>query len=256
MELTGKRIVVPARRGDRHSDGEVGAEHGAEGAVVVDLDAERDPQAAADDRRAGGAVAGDVADAALLKRAFDAAGPRRPVLRQRGVGTGGGLGGQDDWDAAFGVNIRSHIYAAKRSSRLGRARRGPIPDDRVRGRAAHADRRRAVRRDQARGRRVRRVAVGHLRRPRHPRELPGADGRQHEHAQRRPGRRRARVNVVPRRARSSSPSRSPTRSWPRSRRTASWSCRTPRCRVPPAQGADYDRWLAGMRRLQAAVPGV
>ena len=90
----------------------------------------------------------------------------RPVLRQRGRrGRRATSRRPADWDLAFDVNVRAHIAAAERLvPGLARARQRLLPHHRVRGRDRVADRLRALRRDQARRGRVRRVAEHHLRR--------------------------------------------------------------------------------------------
>jgi NAD(P)-dependent dehydrogenase (short-subunit alcohol dehydrogenase family) len=114
MELTGKRIVVTgAAGGIGLAMARAALERGAEHAVLVDLDSERVAQAAAGIGDRASAVAGDVADAALLKRAFDAAGRVDGFFANAGIGTGGGLGGRDDWDATMRVNIEAHVTAAQ-----------------------------------------------------------------------------------------------------------------------------------------------
>ena len=98
MNLSGKRIVVTgAAGGIGLAMARAALERGAEHAVLVDLDAERVSQAADAIGEQASAVAGDVADAALLKRAFDASGRVDGFFANAGIGTGGGLGGQDDW---------------------------------------------------------------------------------------------------------------------------------------------------------------
>jgi len=119
MELTDKVAIVTGGAG---GIGKALAwrfvEEGAKGVVVADL-ASADPDAAAaaiGDRAVG--FAGDVADEAtvraLIARAEEAFGPVDLFCANAGVAVGLGL--EDDeavWDLAFGVNIRSHIHAAK-----------------------------------------------------------------------------------------------------------------------------------------------
>jgi NAD(P)-dependent dehydrogenase (short-subunit alcohol dehydrogenase family) len=114
MDLTGKRIVVTgAAGGIGLAMVKAALERGAEHAVLVDLDAERVAQAADAIGEQASAVAGDVADAALLKRAFEASGRVDGFFANAGIGTGGGLGGQDDWAPTMRVNIEAHITAAQ-----------------------------------------------------------------------------------------------------------------------------------------------
>ena len=114
MDLTGKRIVVTgAAGGIGLAMAKAALERGAEHAVLVDLDSERVAHAAEAIGDQASAVAGDVADAALLKRAFEAAGRVDGFFANAGIGTGGGLGGQDDWAPTMRVNIEAHITAAQ-----------------------------------------------------------------------------------------------------------------------------------------------
>jgi NAD(P)-dependent dehydrogenase (short-subunit alcohol dehydrogenase family) len=114
MDLSGKRIVVTgAAGGIGLAMAKAALERGAEHAVLVDLDAERVRAAAAAIGDRASAVAGDVADAALLKRAFETAGQVDGFFANAGIGTGGGLGDRDDWSATMRVNIEAHITAAQ-----------------------------------------------------------------------------------------------------------------------------------------------
>ena len=84
----------------------------------------------------------------------------------------------DLWHAAFEVNVMAHVYAARAVVPHMLERGGGLPaQHRVRGRAADLARRRAVRRHQARRGRVRRVAGGDVRRPRHRGQRAVPDGR-------------------------------------------------------------------------------
>jgi NAD(P)-dependent dehydrogenase (short-subunit alcohol dehydrogenase family) len=114
MDLSGKRIVVTgAAGGIGLAMAKAALERGAEHAVLVDLDEERLAQAAAGIGDRASAVAGDDADAALLKRAFDAAGQVDAFFANAGIGTGAGLGERDDWAATMRVNIEAHVTAAQ-----------------------------------------------------------------------------------------------------------------------------------------------
>ena len=114
MELTGKRIVVTgAAGGIGLAMAKAALEAGAAHAVLVDLDAERVQQAAATIGDRASAVAGDVADAALLKRAFAAAGQVDGFFANAGIGTGSWLGSEDDWAQTMRVNINAHVTAAQ-----------------------------------------------------------------------------------------------------------------------------------------------
>jgi NAD(P)-dependent dehydrogenase (short-subunit alcohol dehydrogenase family) len=114
MELSGKRIVVTGAAGGiglalARTMLEAGAEH----AVLVDLDEERVEQAAAGLGERATAIAGDVADRGLLKRAFEAAGQVDGFFANAGIGTGAGLGDDAAWQATMHVNIDAHVAAAQ-----------------------------------------------------------------------------------------------------------------------------------------------
>src|SRR3954452_9860581 len=114
MDLNGKRCVITgAAGGIGLAMAKAALERGAEHVVLVDLDEERVAQAAAGLGDRASAVAGDVADAALLKRAFEASGRVDGFFANAGIGTGAGLGDADDWDATMRVNIEAHVTAAQ-----------------------------------------------------------------------------------------------------------------------------------------------
>ena len=193
----------------------------------------------------------------LISAAEQSVRPGRPLLRQRGrrrrrrPGHPGRLGSR-----VRRQRPRPHRRRRAAAARLAGARQRLLPHDRLGGGHRVADRLRALRGDQARRGRLRRVAVDHLRRPRRRRQLPVPDGRQHAAADdglgrrgraRLPRRRRGRAGA---RARATSPTPSSTAS------------RDERFLILPhpevleffqRKAADYDRWLAGMRRLQARV---
>src|SRR3954470_20135896 len=106
MDLSGKRCVITGAAGGiglALAKAALGA--GAEHVVLVDLDAERVEQAAAGIGEQACAVAGDVADAALLKRAFETAGRVDAFFANAGIGTGAGLGDEAAWASTMRVNI-------------------------------------------------------------------------------------------------------------------------------------------------------
>jgi NAD(P)-dependent dehydrogenase (short-subunit alcohol dehydrogenase family) len=114
MNLSGKRCVVTGAAGGIGLALAKGTlEAGADHVVLVDLDEARVARAAADIGDQASAVAGDVADAALLKRAFEAAGRVDGFFANAGIGTGAGLGEDDDWAATMRVNIEAHVTAAR-----------------------------------------------------------------------------------------------------------------------------------------------
>src|SRR5438067_5348425 len=119
MELEGKVAVVTGGAGG------IGralayrfVEEGAKGVVVSDIDRERTEAVAAEIGERASPFVADVADEAqtraLIAHAEDTFGPVDLFCANAGVAIGVML--EDDesvWDTAFGVNIRSHIYAAK-----------------------------------------------------------------------------------------------------------------------------------------------
>ena len=120
MELEGKVAVVTGGAGG------IGralawkfAEEGAAGVVVSDVDGDGAVRVAGEIGERASAFAADVADQAqteaLIAHAEETFGPVDLFCANAGVAIGAML--EDDesvWDVAFGVNIRSHIYAAKR----------------------------------------------------------------------------------------------------------------------------------------------
>jgi NAD(P)-dependent dehydrogenase (short-subunit alcohol dehydrogenase family) len=95
------------------------AEDGARGVVVADLDADGANAVAEQIGVRALAVRCDVADdrqiGDLLERAEAAFGPVDLFCANAGIGPGTDLSTPDDvWDAVFAVNIRSHILAARR----------------------------------------------------------------------------------------------------------------------------------------------
>jgi NAD(P)-dependent dehydrogenase (short-subunit alcohol dehydrogenase family) len=95
------------------------AREGARGVVVADLDA-AGAEAVADGIGDGAIGVGcDVADEAqvdaLVSRAEDELGPIDLFCANAGVGVGTDLDTSDaDWDLAFAVNVRAHVIAARR----------------------------------------------------------------------------------------------------------------------------------------------
>jgi NAD(P)-dependent dehydrogenase (short-subunit alcohol dehydrogenase family) len=114
MDLTSKRIVVTgAAGGIGLAMAKAALDAGAQHAVLVDIDADRVQQAAEGIGERASAVSGDVADRAVLKRAFDAAGEVDGFFANAGIGTGSGLGDDGAWEATMRVNIDAHIAAAQ-----------------------------------------------------------------------------------------------------------------------------------------------
>src|SRR3954468_6600844 len=93
------------------------ADEGAKGIVVADLDQEGATDVATDLDNAI-AVSCDVADPAhadvLISAAEQSFGPRDLFCANAGVAGGAGLGSLAEWDLALNVNVRAHIAAAER----------------------------------------------------------------------------------------------------------------------------------------------
>ena len=93
------------------------ADEGAKAIVVADLDQEGATDVATDLDNAI-AVACDVADPShadvLISAAEQSFGPVDLFCANAGVAVGIGLGSPVDWDLALGVNVRAHIAAAQR----------------------------------------------------------------------------------------------------------------------------------------------
>ncbi len=125
MELSGKVVVVTgAANGIGRAMALRFAAEGAMGVVLADLDARGVATVAAriDAQRAGSALAvtydvaveAEVAD--LVERAEDQFGPVDLFCANAGVAVGTDPLSTPDavWDLAFAVNVRAHIYAARR----------------------------------------------------------------------------------------------------------------------------------------------
>jgi NAD(P)-dependent dehydrogenase (short-subunit alcohol dehydrogenase family) len=117
MELTNKAVVVTgAASGIGRALARRFADEGARGVVVADLDA-HGAQAVAGEI-GGLGVACDVADARqvadLVARSEDAFGPVDLFCANAGVAIGSDEAAPDaEWDLAFAVNVRAHVYAAR-----------------------------------------------------------------------------------------------------------------------------------------------
>jgi NAD(P)-dependent dehydrogenase (short-subunit alcohol dehydrogenase family) len=95
------------------------ASEGARGIAVADIDGPGAEAVAAEIGPAAVALRCDVADEAqvgeLVDRTEDAFGPIDLFCANAGVAVGTDLDTPDeDWDLAFGVNVRSHLLAARR----------------------------------------------------------------------------------------------------------------------------------------------
>ena len=109
------------------------ADEGAAGVVVADLDGAGAEAVAAQLGGRGLGMACDVADEAQVGALVDAAeerfGPVDLFCANAGVGAGSDPMSPDaDWDLSFAVNVRAHVLAARAAApRLARARQGPLP---------------------------------------------------------------------------------------------------------------------------------
>ncbi len=118
MELNGKVAIVTGGGGGIGSAlARAALEAGAK-VLVADLDGER--AAAAIDGVDGGraiAVGGDVSDEGVLRemigRAEAELGPVDAFFANAGVGVGAELGGEDEWELAIDVNLIAHVRAAR-----------------------------------------------------------------------------------------------------------------------------------------------
>ena len=123
----------------------------------------------------GPAVAGLVARTQLRYGGVDV------LVANAGVGAGGGLDAPDDtWQRAWDVNLMAHVHAARAvvPGMLARGR-GLVRHDGQRCGTADQPRQRPVLGHQARRRRLRRVARGHVRRPGAARLVHLPDGHRH-----------------------------------------------------------------------------
>lgn len=114
MDVTGKRCVVTGAAGGigfALAKALLGA--GAEHVVLMDLDSERLARAVAGLGDKASAVAGDVSDEAVVRQAIEACGRVDVFCANAGVGVGRGLGDPDEWALACDVNIKAHIVAAR-----------------------------------------------------------------------------------------------------------------------------------------------
>jgi NAD(P)-dependent dehydrogenase (short-subunit alcohol dehydrogenase family) len=124
MELNGRVVIVTgAQRGIGRALALRAAAEGAAGIAVADLDTEGAQRTAGEIVDAGGRAIGVGADVsreadveALISAAEQAFGPVDVFFANAGVAVGTDPLETDDatWDLAFGVNIRAHVLAARR----------------------------------------------------------------------------------------------------------------------------------------------
>jgi NAD(P)-dependent dehydrogenase (short-subunit alcohol dehydrogenase family) len=124
MELNGRVVIVTgAQRGIGRALALRAAAEGAAGVAVADLDTEGAQRTAREIVDGGGRAIGVGADVsreadveALIAAAEQAFGPVDVFFANAGVAVGTDPLETDDatWDLAFGVNIRAHVLAARR----------------------------------------------------------------------------------------------------------------------------------------------
>jgi len=118
MDVAGKVVVITGgASGIGRALAYRFADDGAKGVVVADLDQEGATDVATDLDNAI-AVGCDVADPrhadVLISAAEQSFGPVDLFCANAGVAVGVNLAAPADWDLAFGVNVRAHIAAAER----------------------------------------------------------------------------------------------------------------------------------------------
>lgn len=117
MELSGKvAVVTGAANGIGRALARRFATEGARGVVVVDVDADGAAAVAAEigglGLSANVSVEADIVS--VVERTEDAFGPIDLFCSNAGVGGGGGIDATDeDWDNVWRVNLMAHLYAAR-----------------------------------------------------------------------------------------------------------------------------------------------
>jgi len=118
MELEGKVAIVTGGGGGIGAAMARAALDAGAKVMVADLDGDRAGAAIAGvDAARAIAVGGDVSDEVVLRgmieRAEEELGPVAIFFANAGVGTGIGLGTEDEWELALDVNLIAHVRAAR-----------------------------------------------------------------------------------------------------------------------------------------------
>jgi NAD(P)-dependent dehydrogenase (short-subunit alcohol dehydrogenase family) len=120
MELTGRvAVVTGGASGIGRAVARRLAAEGARGVVVADLDGPGAEAVAAELGERAVGVACDVTDDAqvgeLIARAEETFGPVDLFFANAGIGTGSGLDAEDElWERSWAVNVNAHVLAARR----------------------------------------------------------------------------------------------------------------------------------------------
>ena len=118
MELEGKVAIVTGGGGGIGAAMARAALDAGAKVMVADLDGDRAAAAIAGvDAERAIAVGGDVSDEGvvreMIERAEEELGPVDVFFANAGVGTGVGLGTEDEWELALDVNLIAHVRAAR-----------------------------------------------------------------------------------------------------------------------------------------------
>ena len=255
MQIDGKTVVITGGgNGIGRALARRFATDGAGGIVVADLDGDAAETVAAEVD--GVAVTVDVTDPTgneeIVGLAEQRFGPVDLFCANAGIPAGGGVDEPlEAWQQAWDVNVMGHVLAAQAVLPSMLARGEWLPAAHGLGRrSAHQHRCRPLFGHQARRGRTGRVALDHLRRPGHSGLVPVPDGRAHRHVDGAAPTTRPERSCSPRVR--SNPRPWPTRSSEGLRREDFLILPHPEVREFVRRKADdHDRWIAGMRRLQA-----